>query len=141
MAPQDVPLQDCCDTPFGLFEFLHMLFGLKNAAQAFQISMSWTRGVPFCVHRRHSRCQLQRQRTPTSPVPHLPNNYGLIVNNIIAKCIFGVNCINFLGHRVTAQGIEPLPERVEAVCQFPQPQDAKALCEFLGGTRVVEERH
>ena len=40
--------------------------------------------------------------------------------------------LNFLGHRVTAQGIEVLPERVEAIRSFPRPQDAKALSEFLG---------
>ena len=35
VAPQDVP-KTAIITPFGLFEFLRMPFGLKNAAQAFQ---------------------------------------------------------------------------------------------------------
>ena len=35
MAPEDVP-KTAIFTPFGLFEFLRMPFGLKNAAQAFQ---------------------------------------------------------------------------------------------------------
>ena len=43
-----------------------------------------------------------------------------------------VDSIDFLGHRVTAHGVEPLPDRVEAIRHFPQPQDAKALSEFLG---------
>jgi len=34
---------------------------------------------------------------------------------------FGVNSLNFLGHHVTAQGIQSLPEKVEAIQQFPQP--------------------
>ena len=35
-------------TPFGLFEFLRMLFGLRNAAQAFQRLMDATlRNIPF----------------------------------------------------------------------------------------------
>lgn len=35
VAPKDVP-KTAIITPFGLFEFLYMTFGLKNAAQTFQ---------------------------------------------------------------------------------------------------------
>lgn len=50
----------------------------------------------------------------------------------ISKCKFGVDVIDFLSHHVSAAGIEPLPERVEAIRQFPAPLDAKALSKFLG---------
>ena len=135
VAPDDIP-KTAVITPFGLFEFLRMPFGLKNAAQAFQRFMDEVcRGLEEFIfvyiddilvassnakeHRRHLRLLFQRLA-----------KYGLIVN--VAKCVFGVDTIDFLGHRVTAQGIAPLPERVEAIRRFPRPRDAKSLSEFLG---------
>ncbi len=48
------------------------------------------------------------------------------------KCIFGVPSINFLGHRVDAAGVTPLPQYVSAVVDFPQLSTVKELQTFLG---------
>ena len=36
VAPEDISKLNCCTTPFGLFEFGKMPFGLRNAAQSLQ---------------------------------------------------------------------------------------------------------
>ena len=47
VASADIP-KTAITTPFGLFEFLRMLFGLRNAAQTFQRFIdSVIRGLPF----------------------------------------------------------------------------------------------
>ena len=54
----------------------------------------------------------------------------MIVNP--TKCVFGVSELDFLGHRVTADGIKPLDDKVNAVRNFPQPSSLCGLREFLG---------
>ncbi len=50
----------------------------------------------------------------------------------LEKCVFGVESIDFLGHRVSAAGVEPLPDHMEAVTKFPRPSTVKELQGFLG---------
>ena len=134
VEPEDIP-KTAVITPFGLFEFLHMPFGLRNAAQTFQRFIDQVlRGLPYCYayiddlliasnspeeHKEHLRQVLDRL-----------SEHGIIIN--LSKCEFGVKELNFLGHRVNSQGIQPLPDRVKAVADFPTPTSLRKLREFLG---------
>ena len=111
--PPDIP-KTAVITPFGLFEFLRMPFGLKGAAQTFQRLMdSVLRDLPFlfvylddilvasaCAEEHLSHLRLLFERL---------SEHGLIINP--AKCQFGLSSITFLGHHVTPQGAVPLPAR------------------------------
>ena len=46
--------------------------------------------------------------------------------------MLGVPCLDFLGHRVDAQGISPLDEKVRDIRDFPRPTSQRKLREFLG---------
>ncbi|GFO49446.1 retrovirus-related pol polyprotein [Plakobranchus ocellatus] len=61
---------------------------------------------------------------------HRLRHHGLVIK--LEKCLFGVSSLDFLGHQVPAAGSVPMPPRVSAVKDFPQPRDVKALQEFLG---------
>jgi hypothetical protein len=121
-------------TPFGLFEFLRMPFGLRNAGQSFQRLMdSITADLPHAFsylddvivastadqHEQALRAVLERLQ-----------QHGMVVN--LEKCQFGQQEVQFLGHLVTAGGIQPLSDHVEAVRLFPQPSDKQGLQRFLG---------
>ena len=133
VEPTDIP-KTAITTPFGLFEFLRMPFGLRNAAQTFQCFIDQVlRDLPFYYayiddvliasaseeeHKHHLTLVLERFK-----------KYAVMVNP--SKCELGVTQLNFLGHRVNSQGIQPLPEKVQVIQDFPQPQTQRKLHEFL----------
>ncbi|KFD60021.1 hypothetical protein M514_07753 [Trichuris suis] len=49
-----------------------------------------------------------------------------------AKCVFGLQSINFLGYRIDSNGIHPAEEKVAAIHKFPPPKNKQQLQAFLG---------
>ncbi|GFW99859.1 retrovirus-related Pol polyprotein from transposon 17.6 [Trichonephila clavipes] len=58
------------------------------------------------------------------------SSYGLKLN--ISKCVFGVTELIFLGHLITPDGIKPLPDKVQAVLDYKQPETVGSLRKFFG---------
>ncbi len=122
-------------TPFGLWEFLRMPFGLCNAGQSFQRFMDEVLSgldFAFCYlddiligsssteeHMQHLHLVLQRLQ-----------EFGLVLN--MEKCELARQEIDFLGQHITAEGASPIPRHVQAIQDFPAPQDRKQLQTFLG---------
>lgn len=134
VAPDDVP-KTAIITPFGLYEFVRMPFGLRNAAQTFQRFIDEVlRGLTFC--RAYVDDLLIASSSPAEHEQHLKavferlRGYGIIINT--AKCQFGVGELEFLGHHIDHQGIRPLPAKVEVIRNFPRPSTRRQLREFLG---------
>jgi hypothetical protein len=134
MHPGDIE-KTAIATPFGLFEFLRMTFGMRNAGNTFQRQMDrLLAGLDFVFvylddiiigsrsaaeHGRHLRALFQRLQTA-----------GLVINQ--EKCVFGVAEVEFLGHHVTAAGVSPIASRVATIQQHPAPTTVKELQGFLG---------
>ena len=56
--------------------------------------------------------------------------HGIVINP--NKCLFGVSELEFLGHHINADGISPLPDKVQVVRDFPLPQSQRELRRFIG---------
>ncbi|GFX65422.1 hypothetical protein TNCV_399731 [Trichonephila clavipes] len=56
--------------------------------------------------------------------------YGLCIN--VENCQFGQSTIEFLGFKLAGEGIEPLPDRVKCILEFPQPTTLTQLRRYLG---------
>lgn len=132
--PEDIP-KTSITTPFGMFEFPYMTFGLRNAGQTFQRFVDeMTRGLDFVYtylddylifsrseseHEEHLRQVFQRLK-----------QYGMLLNT--SKCIFGVEEVTFLGYSISEKGAKPLDTKVQAVRDFPTPTNVRQLRGFLG---------
>jgi cleavage and polyadenylation specificity factor subunit 1 len=122
-------------TPFGLFEWLVMPFGLRNAAQTFQRFMDRI----FCdlefvyVYLDNILIALDLRETHEKHVCEVLrwlDSAGLVLN--IPKCVFAQSEVNFLGHVVNATGIRASSDRVQAITHFSKPVNVAQLRRFLG---------
>ena len=122
-------------TPFGKYEFLSVPFGLSQAPAYFQLLISMVlEGLDFAIgylddiiifskteeeHLKHVETIFERLKSA-----------GLKLK--LSKCEFFKKHIHYLGHLISDEGIQPLPEKLEAVRQMPPPVSAKEVKQFLG---------
>lgn len=133
--PDDI-CKTAITTPFGLYEFERLTFGLRNAAQTFQRFMTNTvlvgldflycyaddiliSSVDTTVHANHLEQVFQRL-----------NEYGITIN--LEKCKFNAASVEFLGYQVSTAGVKPLESKVQAIVDYPKPQNVSQLRKFLG---------
>ena len=50
----------------------------------------------------------------------------------LSKCSFLKSSVEYLGHRVDAEGLRATPEKMRAIDQAPQPKNIQQLRSFLG---------
>lgn len=128
-------------TPFGLFEFTRMCFGLRNAGQTFQRHIdNVMRGLPvFCfvddllVASENETCHRQELEEVFKRL----HEYGLQIN--VAKCVFGQAKLDFLGYTITQKGITPTDEKSSAIMSYPLPETINDLRRFLGMVNFYRE--
>ena len=118
-----------------MWEWLVVPFELKNAPPYFQRQMNHIlRDLPFC------RCYIDDiivwSKSTGEHIQHLEEIFkrlreaGLKVHP--GKCVFGADSIDFLGHRISANSLQPQEEKLAAVRDLPAPTDLHSLRAALG---------
>ncbi|MBM3938427.1 MAG: DDE-type integrase/transposase/recombinase [Sphingomonadales bacterium] len=122
-------------TPFGLYEYLRMPFGLRNAGNTFQRMMDEVLAgleSTFCYMDDGLVASVDGEEhvRDLEEVLKRLEAHGLVLNG--EKCVLGQEEVTYLGHRVSASGISPLLTRVQAISTFPRPESVKQLMQYLG---------
>ena len=122
--------------PFGKYQFEVVPFGLAQAPAYFQqlISMVLQDCSEFtmaylddiiifsrnkCEHLKHIQVIFQKLI-----------DAGLKLKE--SKCDFFKKEIHYLGHLISSEGIHPLPEKLDTICNMPRPKTPKEIKQFLG---------
>ena len=124
-------------TPFGKYEFLMVPFGVAQAPAYFQLLMNKVLdGLDFAMtylddiiifssngleHLEHLKEVFHRLREADLKMK-------------CSKCDFFKSEIHYLGHLISAEGIRPLPNKLDCIRNMLVPKDVKEIKQFLGLT-------
>ena len=132
----------------GLYEFNTMPFGLKGAPATFQRLMTNVLGeFNWKILLIYLDDVIIYSRSFDEHLEHLNRVFAKIRTAGLKlqpnKCAFARTQVRYLGHIVSREGIEPDPEKVRAIREFPRPSNISDLRRFLGMAlyyrRFIEE--
>ena len=123
------------NTHKGLYRYHRLPFGVSAAPSIFQRAMdNLLQGLPgVCVYLDDILV------TGKSEAEHLRNLEEVLkkldaagIRLKKAKCVFMQTKVEYLGHIITKNGLQPSDEKVRAIQKAPSPQNTTQLRSFLG---------
>ena len=132
---EDSSLLTTFQTCFGRFRWQRLPFGTCVSSEIFQKrltrALGGLQGV-ICIADDiviHGKSEDEHDK-------HLEKFLSRCVDQGIklnkTKCQWRLREIDFMGHRITANGLQADPEKVKAICQMPAPTDVHGVRRFVG---------
>ena len=119
-------------TPFGLFEYLVIPFGLCNAPATFQAFIDRvladqlnTELIAYLDDILIFGDTLEELQARTTRCLAKLREAGLFVK--LSKCVFEAIEVPFLGYIITSSGLKMDPERIAAITEWPTPRKIRYL--------------
>ena len=110
MASKDIP-KTVIVTPFGMFKFLRLPFGLRNAGNKFQRMMDQILGnLPFCFVYINDILLFSPDLQT-----HVQNLRDVLELCHAHSCEFAVSKTEFLGHHLSSSDLRPLSKHTAAI--------------------------
>ena len=134
MAEED-KAKTAIQTPFGLYEHNFMAMGLKCSAQ------TWQRYIDSILLPFRDICFayvddiIIYSKTKAEHLRHLRTVFGILNQNGLkinaAKSQLMMEEVNYLGYKVSKDGIAPTGEKTEAINRIPEPKTFRQLKSFI----------
>ena len=135
MATDDIP-KTAVTTPFGLFEFVKMPFGLRSASQTFQrlldslLQAMRDFAAGYIDDIIIYSDSLEEHLDHIMQVLATLRRHGLIVN--AQKSQIAQSEVNYLGHLIRKNSVAPLPNKVKAIKKIKSPTNVQQLQRIFG---------
>ena len=122
-------------TPFGKYKFLQVPFGLAQALAFFQhlmnkvldnclFAMTYLDNIIIFID------------TEEEHLAHVEEIFRRLEATDLkmkrSKCDFFKKHIPYLGHLISADGIQPIKDKLDTICDMPAPRNSKEVKQFLG---------
>ena len=119
---------------------MRLVFEAKSSQDMFDEAMYGIFGdIPRCLNQRDDILigwrNAEEHDQALEIVLQRAADFGITFN--LEKCQFGVNEIEFYGHRFTQEGLKPSPAKVRAVQESKAPESKNAVRSFLGMTSYL----
>ena len=140
-AYQQLPLEEeskqfvVMNTTKGLFRYNRLPFGILSTPGIFQrVIENVLKGIPAVV--AYIDDILLTGLTEEAHLQALEEVLKRLekteLKAKLSKCEFMNPSVLYLGHRIDAEGLHPLPDKVQAIVDAPDPQNVQELKSYLG---------
>ena len=136
-AYQQIPLDEqskkivAINTPKGLFQYNRLPFGISAAPSIFQRTMeTLLQGLSgVCLYLDDILITDQEHLNNLSAVLQRLTGAGMKLKP--EKCSFMMTEVEYLGHKISAKGLQPTTQKVRAITEAPRPTNVTQLKSFL----------
>ena len=123
------------NTHCGLFRYLRCPFGISSMPQIFQRTIEQVfKDIPYCAiyfdNMVISGANDEEHLNNLNSVFDIIHKKGLTIKR--EKCEFLKEKVEFLGHVLSAKGLQPLPQRIDAIKNAPEPINADEVKAYVG---------
>ena len=123
------------NTQKGLYQYTRLPFGVASAPALFQQLMEKVlQGIPRVVVYIDdiliTGSSEQEHMNILGKVLGVLEKYNLRLKK--EKCVFNAPSVDYLGYRISALGLQPLPKKIIAIQEAPAPSNGQELRAFLG---------